>query len=644
MKRSIIIVFVLLSGYFSLLAQTNIDSLEKVVAGSSPDIDKIKALNILSYEYLFTDRKKADKCMVKLEQIARETSEDQVKAEALRAIADQYTDLENYEKAADYYRQAKLIFKTINTEAGQIGYARTLLNMGIIPHIHGDFNEALLTYSEAEPLLQKFNQNRFLINLYNKKCDVFEQLKQWRNAMVYAEKAMKLCEKTNDYENQVRSMFTYAANCPDSKKSIEYLIRAFKLIQQYKLPDWLLFYYYFDYGNVLNKQQKYPQALVMYEKAEKLGFDLREKMGPAISKAQILISMKNYSAATIKLDTLLKTARSNNLKVQVRDIYNLQISLDSVHGDFRQAFLLLQKKNSLSDSLLTDETKKRVDYLNAKYQSSQREATIQQLSNEKKIQLFWIYGSLAGILLLAVILIFIYKNQKKKRRIAEQQIEQLKKEKQLEATQAVLKGETTERTRISRELHDGLGGLLSGTKLILNNMKGNVVLTETNVSQFDHALSLLDNSITELRRVAYNMMPENLLHFGLKKALEEFCNGLNSGTGTSIRFSFFGDDKRFELNTEVIAFRIAQELLNNALKHAAATDINVQLVQELDRLSLTVQDNGKGFNPNDIDVTKSSGLRNIRSRIDSLGGHFSIDSEAGQGAEMTIEFAIEVNN
>ena len=273
MKRSFIIVFALLSGCFSLLAQTNIDSLEKVVAGSSPDINKIKALNILSYEYLFTDRKKADKCMVKLEQIAKETSQALIKAEALRAIADQYTDLENYEKAGEYYRQAKQLFKTINTEAGQIGYARTLLNMSIIPHIHGDFNEAILTYSEAEPILRKYNQNRFLINLYNKKCDVFEQLKEWKNALVYAEKAMKLCEKTNDYENQVRSMYTYAANCPDSKKSIESLNRAFNLIQLHKLPDWLLFYYYFDYGNVLNKQKNYPQALDMYEKAEKLGFE-----------------------------------------------------------------------------------------------------------------------------------------------------------------------------------------------------------------------------------------------------------------------------------------------------------------------------------------------------------------------------------
>jgi signal transduction histidine kinase len=241
--------------------------------------------------------------------------------------------------------------------------------------------------------------------------------------------------------------------------------------------------------------------------------------------------------------------------------------------------------------------------------------------------------------MLIVTLLLIRLNFRKKQQLATAQIEQLKKEKQLTATQAVLTGETTERTRISRELHDGLGGLLSGTKLILNNMKGNVVLTEEHVSQFDRALSLLDNSITELRRVAYNMMPENLHHNGLRKALDEYTQNLSVG-GVSVRFSFFGDEARFELNREVIVFRIAQELLNNALKHSGATDINAQLIQEKERLSLTVQDNGKGFDMKTIDESKSSGIRNIRSRIDSLSGLFSVYSEPGHGTEITIEIAI----
>jgi two-component system, NarL family, sensor kinase len=643
MKKAIILLCLLLPAVSFIQSQTNIDSLERVVAGKSPEIDKVKALNILSYEYLFSDPKKADSCMLKLYYIAEETRHDDVRAEALRAIADQYTDLEDYSKAGEYYRKARDLFKTINTETGEKGYARTLLHYAYIPHMHGDFNEALLLYTEAEPALLKHKQYRYLINLYNRECDIYEQLHQPENAMVYVKKAMELCEKNNDVENLVRSLYTYTANSQNTAKNLEYLQKAYDLIKKHQLPDWLLFYYHFNLGGELFKIGKFSEAYKQYIIAEELAFDTREKMGPAIARANILLAQKQYPQAGILLDTLLQQAISNHMKVQIRDVYNLQISRDSTLGNFKNAYLLMLKRNALNDSLLTEDSKKRIDYLHAKYQSAQRESQIIQLQDEKKIQLIWIIASIVGIVLLIIVIIFIYKNYKKKQLIALQQIEQLKKEKQLEATQAVLVGETTERTRISRELHDGLGGLLSGTKLILNNMKGNVVLTESHVSQFDHALSLLDNSITELRRVAYNMMPENLHLFGLKKALEEFCNGLNNSSGINLQFSFFGTDQRFEQNSEVIAFRITQEMLNNALKHASATNINIQLVQEESRVSLTVQDNGKGFDPQQIDECKSSGLRNIRSRVDSLGGHFSVYSEAGQGTEMTVEFGIKSN-
>lgn len=168
-------------------------------------------------------------------------------------------------------------------------------------------------------------------------------------------------------------------------------------------------------------------------------------------------------------------------------------------------------------------------------------------------------------------------------------------------------------------------------------MKNKVLLTEDNMLVFDHALGLLDSSINELRRVAFNMMPENLYNAGLKVALQEFCQGMNQGTGTSVQFSFYGTTNRFDINKELILFRIAQELLNNSLKHSGAKQINMQLVQDNDRVSLIVQDNGIGFNPAELNENNSSGIRNIRSRVDSLGGVFSIDSEPGSGTEVTIE-------
>jgi len=193
---------------------------------------------------------------------------------------------------------------------------------------------------------------------------------------------------------------------------------------------------------------------------------------------------------------------------------------------------------------------------------------------------------------------------------------------------------------LSRDLHDGPGGLLSVVKSKLTNMKGNYILSQDNVKQFDHAIGLLDDSIKELRRVSHNMMPEALIKSGLKDALQDFCDQISVGKKLSLTFNFFGENKRFENSLEITLYRIALELVNNALKHAKATEILVQVVQEDNRIYLTVMDNGQGFDPSKIDTLKSTGLRNTRARVESFNGHIDIDSQLGKGTEIGVEFEI----
>jgi len=153
----------------------------------------------------------------------------------------------------------------------------------------------------------------------------------------------------------------------------------------------------------------------------------------------------------------------------------------------------------------------------------------------------------------------------------------------------------------------------------------------------DKALQLLDISIAELRRMTHNMMPESLIKYGLKEALSDFCNSLNNAS-CKIIFNFYGQSKRLDKKFENNLYRIAQELINNALKHAQATEIIVQLVQEHNRISLIVQDNGKGFDIKVLDESKNSGIGNIRSRVQSLNGWLEITSDIGKGTEITIEY------
>ena len=268
-----------------------------------------------------------------------------------------------------------------------------------------------------------------------------------------------------------------------------------------------------------------------------------------------------------------------------------------------------------------------------KYETEKKELRIHSLEKERR---FILFIALLGLVLLVAIIILIVARQKvisQKRKIAEQKIIQLEKEKQLIATQALLEGETTERVRLSKDLHDGLGGLLSVTKHKIANMKGSLTIPDDQVEVFNSALGMLDSSITELRRVAHNLMPESLMRYGLNSAINDFCNSIDK-----TNYHFYGVEKRLDEKIEVAAFRIVNELVNNAIKHANASKIDVQLVQEHERISITVYDDGCGFEPKLIDRTKPGGLNNIESRVLSFNGRLDIFSAPQKGTEISVEF------
>ncbi|NLB79056.1 MAG: sensor histidine kinase [Clostridiaceae bacterium] len=231
--------------------------------------------------------------------------------------------------------------------------------------------------------------------------------------------------------------------------------------------------------------------------------------------------------------------------------------------------------------------------------------------------------------LLVVFLLLLFARQL----INKNKIERLKKEKQLVATQSVLEGETAERTRLARDLHDGLGGMLSSVRFNLYGLKNGATIDNNDVDLFNKALNTLDESIRELRRVAHNMMPNSLTRYGLKPALVDFCNSISI-----VKFSYFGSGNRLDSKLEVMIYRTVHELINNALKHTGAEEIIVQVIQELDRIAITVQDDGCGFDA--TSPTEGTGLNNIQDRVGSYNGRMEIWSKVGEGTEISVEFIL----
>lgn len=267
------------------------------------------------------------------------------------------------------------------------------------------------------------------------------------------------------------------------------------------------------------------------------------------------------------------------------------------------------------------------------YETEKKQQQIASLEKEKH---FYILIGVSGalILLLAFGLLF-YRHRLNlgKRELAERKVKQLEQERQLVATLALLDGENAERTRLARDLHDGLGSMLSVVKLHLHSIKEFSSLTEADAERLAKARDMLDELVVELRRVAHNLMPTSLSHCGIKAALEDFCRSIPMAD-----FRFFGEDTHLDSRLEILIYRCAYELVNNAMKHAEASRINVQLTVNESLVSLSVQDNGKGFGSDT--VTYGAGFTNIRNRISAYNGKISIYSSPGAGTEVTIEIEL----
>ncbi|MBS1491229.1 MAG: sensor histidine kinase [Bacteroidetes bacterium] len=197
-----------------------------------------------------------------------------------------------------------------------------------------------------------------------------------------------------------------------------------------------------------------------------------------------------------------------------------------------------------------------------------------------------------------------------------------------EQYKTVVEVQESERIRIARDLHDGLGGTLAGIRISLANLMPELSLTENQKLQLDRSVDLLNNSVHELRAISHNMMPPSLVQYGLASALRDYCDTINGMKTVQVTFQLMGQEIRQPLSHEIAIYRIVQELINNIVKHAQAQQALVELVYDAGTFSITVEDDGHGFDSAVLSVSKNAGWKNIRSRLDLLQGEFDLRSDA----------------
>jgi signal transduction histidine kinase len=309
---------------------------------------------------------------------------------------------------------------------------------------------------------------------------------------------------------------------------------------------------------------------------------------------------------------------------------------DEQAGNIKESLAYLKEYVVVRDSLMQRNNRKLVYDLEARYQLQKKEEQIQlqqKLIRQKNQVNYLLGGTVISVL---IILFFTFYTYRQRKRLQDQRIRDLEQEKLLSASEAIIKGQEEERGRLAKDLHDGLGGLLSGVKFSLTHMKSNVLLDADSALAFGRTLDMLDHSIAELRRVAHNMMPEVLVKFGLGEALKSYCDSMQQSGIFKVDFQEVGMAQRLDANREIIVYRIVQELLNNAAKHSRATHVLVQLAGHAGEVNITVEDNGAGFNVGDLSTSYGAGWSSIRSRVDYLKGKVDVHSEAGKGTSVQL--------
>jgi two-component system NarL family sensor kinase len=403
----------------------------------------------------------------------------------------------------------------------------------------------------------------------------------------------------------------------------------------------IIFTYYVITAQVFRKLGQLDSAAYYFKKCYTVSEAYNYSYGKAEAQLQlggVLIMQKKYADAENNLLKGIQLADSIGYFNMLDDGYKYLSDIYAVTGRYQLAYEYFQKYKTVSDSVTSLDTKKYMTDLETKYETVKKDKQIveQQVQLQKRKTLNYILMGAAAVLFIFSFL--TYRNYHHKKRLQQQRINELETLHQLTATEAVLKGEEQERTRLAKDLHDGLGGMLSGIKYSFQTMKGNLIMTPDNQQAFERSMDMLDSSIKEMRRVAHNMMPEALVKFGLDTALKDFCNDINQSGALQVNYQSIGiENNGIEQTTAVNIYRIVQELINNTIKHAAAKTAIIQVSKLNSDISITVEDDGKGFDPAILQQSKGIGWINIQNRVDFLNGQLDVQSAPGKGCSVHIE-------
>ena len=550
-------------------------------------------------------------------------------AYSLHALASLYSRMKNNDKALEFNYKALKKFQELKNESIA---SSILFNIAMIKIRMQEFEVAKKLIESIIPYFKRVNKEESLrkcyvqlINISNLQGDDEASERYLSLALQYAQLNGSATNDVDIYLNRSR-LNLIQKNYAESENQ---LLKAQDVAIKSK-----------DFFNIINVKRQFIvlyQSSGQHRKAEKMlnQYDLLKDSVLNETNILKLNELQTKYETEKKENRILILDRENHINSLALQNNNLQLDKNKFLIDQQQQQLTINKlelenKNQLVRNQQLDAERKIQDIRTLKKQSQIQDLEISNKQLEIKRRNLLI-GSILVVFLAAGAISFVLYNRY---RLKQENLLQAEIFKQKEiAARSLFEGEQQERIRIARDLHDSLGQMLSVVKMNISTMDD----METENTLTKKTAELVDKTIEEVRHISHNLLPEELT-FGLFKAIESMCDKIsNSGkTIASLTIPDTISAYKFEKQNELSLYRIVQEVLNNMVKHAHATEIEINVFRREHFMIIHVKDNGKGFDTKEIKQSNGLGWKNIAARVSMLNGKLHISSESLNGTEIEI--------
>lgn len=587
-------------------------------------------------------------------QIAENRQDITQLALSLNRLGLAYKNRGNTKEALNSYRHSLRLRQQLNDSSG---IASVLNNIGTVHKATGQLDSALFYALQCLDLRKRLELNGKLSRSYLNIGNLYNLKKAPEQALHYYELAEDLASEQRDDQRLALAFYNKAAVLSDlgrCDEAIRFFEESLALQQtQDNLPA--IARIYNGLGVCLEQQEKWAQAEARYRHSLELltGLNAPEDLATAyLNLGNLLRKRQEFEVARLQLEEGLKVARQAQLANTASEIHYNLYTVHSENEQWKEALDHFQRHKAITDSIYTEASARAFSEIRERYESEQKQrlidaqrASLEQKSVENQLLLFGI----ALLFTLGLSSFVIYRQLthnralKAERQVAQdqQRISGLLRVKEVETVEAMLKGQSVERQRIARDLHDQLGGIMATVKLHFNSLEDSVQgLPENNRKSFEKANQILDVACNEVRIIAHDMASGMLAQFGLQGALQELVRAVEKKAGLDVQLLVNQWDEQLDDSLELDLYRTIQELISNVLRHAQATELTIQLTRNEEGLTVVVEDNGLGFEQDGGSRSDGLGLRNIEGRMYKYGGNFNIDSTPNRGTTAIIDIPL----